>query len=108
MVVELIALMDYRFISQCSDYGLVSKELAAVAASAEAGADPLDPAVKRAGKITRFKREREVKAALQSLQEKRFGRLRLAQVHGRTTRMFVKLWSDLRCVYIYLYTCKRS
>eukprot|EP00884_Botryococcus_braunii_P023563 jgi/Botrbrau1/9891/Bobra.0080s0022.2 len=69
-----------RFISICSDYGLVTKQLAAVANSLEEGSEPLDSATLRESKIARFKDEKALKASLLELQQKQIHRLRRRQI----------------------------
>ncbi len=70
----------YRFISTCSNYGLVTKQVAAVANSMEEGSAPLDSATLRESKIARFKGEKALKASLLELQQKQMQHLRRRQV----------------------------
>lgn len=74
---SLIRPVSLRFLSLCEQYGLLSRETKA--ATRLDGQEPLDQNTKRQQKVLRFKREREIKAKMATVQMKR---MRIAHIEA--------------------------
>lgn len=72
---DIVSLLLCSFLNVCNQYGLLSED--AQAAARLDGQQPLDQNTRRLQKVQRFKREREIKAKLGSMQMKQ---MRIAQL----------------------------